>query len=97
MSSDEEAVIIGRMVLERKELTKREAVLVEEIKRFSTGFSQIGGLLLNASSGMQEIRKVDDSDTSRALLDIDKVNELLGDLQVVRNRLGELRESLAKI
>lgn len=97
MSSDEEAAIIGRMVLERKELAKRETVLVEEVKRFSTQFSQVGGFLLNVSSGMEESRKVDDSDAARALLNIDKVNELLSDLDAVRNRLGELKKNLEKI
>jgi hypothetical protein len=96
MSSDEEAAIIGRMVIEHKDLTKRETVLSEEIRRIGEGLQRLGRDLSN-TVGLYQIEGLHIGDTDCGLLDAKKLNDLLGELRTARTRILELRQSLDKI
>src|SRR5262245_55636261 len=50
MSDDEQATIVGRMVLERKELIKQGVLLNEEIRRFSSGLMGIASRISDQGS-----------------------------------------------
>jgi hypothetical protein len=86
MSSDEEAAIIGRMVIEQKDLSKREAVLTEEIRRIREGLQQLGRDLSN-KVGLYQVEGLHVGDAECAFLDAKKVNSLLDELRTVRTRV----------
>ena len=96
MSSDEEAAIIGRMVIEQKDLGKRETVLAEEIRRIGEGLQRVGRDVSNMV-GLYQVEGLRVTDTDCSLLDAQKLNSLLGELRTVRARIFELRESFNKL
>ncbi len=83
MSSDEEAAIIGRMVIERKALQQRGAAISEELGRIADGLKSLGDSLgMNSSyyprdeKGFFALTK-----TQAELLDADKISQLLRELK----------------
>jgi hypothetical protein len=96
MSSNEEDAILGRMVREQKDLTKREVLLTEEIRRIGEGLQRLGRDLSN-KVGLYQVEGLRVGDVESTMLDAPKLNSLLDELRTVRTRIIELRESLDKI
>ena len=88
MSSDETATIIGRMMLERKDLTQQDVALSEELSRIGEGLGILGRKLRGAFSRLEP--------EHTALLDAEKISGLVSDLAKVRERLQELNEGLER-
>lgn len=98
MSKDEEATMIGRMVLERKELTQRATVLGEAIRDFAVRIRGIGNRLDHAGGSYQEEPLVAlTGEEVRTMSEHDKVNALLAENAEVSRRLKELNKKLTEI
>jgi hypothetical protein len=93
MSSDEEMAVIGRLVVERKSLSQRNAVLHAEIHRIGTGLIEIGKKLTSGYS-MFEAHRLTPDET--ALLDAAKLDELLSEKEAVVKRHDEVIKTLDK-
>ena len=96
MSSDEEALIIGRMLLERKELTKQGALLNEELTRIGSQLSILGDTLKRTTPPyIDEPFQLSDAD--RSILDAAKIVQLLTEASEVTKRFKALQENLGRV
>lgn len=96
MSADEQMAVIGRMVVESKQLQQKEAALVDEVSRASKEFQSLSGLLANyKSSGY--VAEMQISDEAARLVNVEKIISLVGELLTTRQELSELKSRLDKI
>lgn len=91
MSTDEEMAVIGRMVVERKDLTQRNAVLHAEIHRIGKGLEALGKEL---TSGLTMYATHSLKPEEVALLDAAKLTELLSEKEAIAKRHQEINETL---
>jgi len=91
MSTDEEMAVIGRLVIERKEIAQRNAALHEEMHRIATGLK---GLAEKLTGGNSMFYKPQLTPDEAALLDAAKLKELLDDKRKVVERYDEIRKTL---
>ena len=96
MSSEEEAQIIGQMVLERKALAQRGTALAEKIRR-------VGGHLTGLAVSLSEVSppySISDFQLQPehlALLDPKPLQELLTEAREVSKRFQELQSKLSSL
>lgn len=91
MSSDEEMAIIGRLVMEQKDLARRNAVLHSEVHRIASGLEQLGK---NLTSGHSMFAVYHLSSEEIALLDEKKLGELLSEKNAITKRYAEVCDLL---
>jgi hypothetical protein len=91
MSTDEEMAVIGRLVVERKDLTQRNAVLHAEIYRIANGLEKLGKKLTGGNSMFAAHHLTPDEG---ALLDAAKLGELLSEKAAIAKRVEEISETL---
>jgi len=92
MSNDEQALIVGRMLLEEKELQKTHLLLHQELHRIGEGLQRLGRDLTNMYSSNKTL-----STAERELLDQAKVENLVNEMRTVNQRLNQLRTDLSKL
>jgi hypothetical protein len=93
MSTDEEAAIIGRMVVERSDLNRKNSALCDEIKRIGEALQTLGRSLVGEGYTLSP-SKLELTAEHRAILDSEKIAELLAERKVTDRRLSELTDSL---
>jgi len=91
MSTDEEMAIIGKLVVEQRDLAGRNAALHAEIHRIGSGLEQIGKRL---TSGHTMFHVPQLSSEEMVLLDDQKIRELLSEKETVVKRYDEVHELL---
>ena len=96
MSSDEEATIIGRMILERVQLTKQGALLKEELNRIGSQLSILGDKLKDLNPPYFD-EPLQLTDTHYSVLDAPKIAELLAEAAEVSKRFRALHQNLNNV
>lgn len=96
MSSDEEATIIGRMILERQELIKQGALLSEELGRIGRVLSILGGKLKDIRPPYIDT-PLQLTDADHAALDALTIIQLLSEAAAVSKRFHDLVDNLSKV
>ena len=96
MSSDEEATIIGRMVLDRNHLIRQGALLSSELSRIGSQLSILGEHLrrINPPYTSDDFRLTDDH---YALLDATKIAQLLTEAAEVAKRFQALQQNMHRV
>lgn len=95
MSDDEQKLVIGQMVLDRKQLKVREAVLFYELARTSKELKRLSELLSYYLRSPSVEIKIE-PEVAR-LLDAEKITALVSDHRANRQELSELEGRLSSI
>ena len=94
MSSDEEMAVIGKLVVEKKDLARRNAALHSEIYKIGERIQKLGAALSGGGTGASmwwgHELTVDEKDS----LDVEKLDELLEEKAEVVKRLTEVQRLL---
>ncbi len=93
MSSDEEVAIIGRIMLENKALSQRNAIIHEEVHRITNGLKALADRLISGHSMFMSYKL---SSEDIALLDVTKLNDLLNERAAIAKRHAEISETLKR-
>ena len=93
MSSDEEMLAIGRIVLENKNLSQRNAIVHAEVHRIVTGLKALADRLISGNSMFMSYTL---SSEDIALLDVTKLNGLLNERAAIAKRHAEISETLKR-
>jgi two-component SAPR family response regulator len=91
MSSDEEMAVIGKLVVEQKDLARRNAALHSEIHRIGKGLERLGRDLTSGTY-MFSFHRLTPEET--ALLDIETLTTLLREKEAIAKRHEEVRSLL---
>ena len=89
VSSDETAAIIGRMMLERKQLREQEVALTDELGKTGETLGVIGRKLRGS------VAAVTDADLA-ALASYAMVSKMVGELKAILERIQELDAALER-
>lgn len=96
MSNDEQMLVIGQMVTERKELRQKEGALAHQVARASNTFRGLSGLLANYSGGdYNETFKVEPD--MEEIANMEYVMTLVTDLIETRQQLAILQRRLDQV